>query len=104
MYVRLLGTFSVDVQGSPVVARRWRLRKARTLVAMLALAPRQRMHRDQVIDRLWPDLDARAGSHNLHQVLYVARLALGSDEAHALLKVQHEEVLLCAHCAIRVDA
>ncbi|HEU5441188.1 MAG TPA: hypothetical protein VFU88_18020 [Ktedonobacterales bacterium] len=31
----------------------WRRRRARTLVKLLALAPRRRQHREQVVDALW---------------------------------------------------
>jgi DNA-binding SARP family transcriptional activator len=31
----------------------WRLRRARTLVKLLTLAPRHRLHREQVVDALW---------------------------------------------------
>jgi hypothetical protein len=37
--VRLLGAFQVNVGGA-AVPERWRLRKARTLIKMLALAPK----------------------------------------------------------------
>ena len=58
--VKLLGGFAVVADGDPVEDP-WRLRKARTLVKLLALAPDHRIHRDVVIDRLWPDADADAG-------------------------------------------
>jgi DNA-binding SARP family transcriptional activator len=43
--IRLLGGFEVTVAGRPVAADAWRLRKAKTLVKLLALASGQRMHR-----------------------------------------------------------
>ena len=33
----------------------WRLRRAKTLVKLLALAPERRLHRDQVVELLWPE-------------------------------------------------
>ena len=57
--VQLLGSFAVNVDGVRAEAGGWRLRKAKLLVAMLALAPGQRRHREQVLDRLWPDFDRR---------------------------------------------
>ena len=53
--ISLLGGFSVTIDGEPVPDR-WRLRKAKTLVKLLALAPSHRLHRDLVVDRLWPYL------------------------------------------------
>jgi DNA-binding SARP family transcriptional activator len=68
----------------------WRLRKARTLVKLLALAPAHRLHREQLIAALWPDREPEAAANNLHQVLHVARRQLGAgalelhDDAIAL--------------------
>jgi hypothetical protein len=52
--IRLLGEFGIDRDDVPVDAREWRLRKARTLVKVLALAPGQRLHRDVLLELLWP--------------------------------------------------
>lgn len=49
--IRLLGRFAVSVDGSEVEAQ-WRLRKAKTLVKLLALAAGNHLHRDVLIDRL----------------------------------------------------
>jgi predicted ATPase/DNA-binding SARP family transcriptional activator len=76
--VRLLGGFAVLADGRALDAP-WRLRKARTLVKLLALAPGHRMHREVLVDRLWPDADPAAGANNLHQALHAARRVLGPD-------------------------
>ena len=76
--IKVLGGFSIVVDGDPV-DRRWRLRKAKTLVKLLALASDHRIHREVVIDRLWPDADPDAGANNLHQALHAARRVLGND-------------------------
>ncbi len=59
--------------------RTWRLRKARTLVKVLALAPGRRVHREQMMELLWPELTATAAQNNLHQALHAARRAVGAD-------------------------
>jgi hypothetical protein len=59
----------------------WRLRKAKTLVKLLVLAPGHRLHREQVIAVLWPDRPPAAAANNLHQVLHVARRQLDGGEA-----------------------
>ena len=72
----LLGGFSAAVEGAPVPTTAWRLKKARELVKLLALAPGHRLHREQVMDVLWRDLAPAAAANNLHQAVYVARRAL----------------------------
>jgi tetratricopeptide (TPR) repeat protein len=63
--VRLLGGFAVQVGSRPVPPGGWRLRKARDLVKLLALAPEHRLHREQVMELLWPERDAAAATNNL---------------------------------------
>ncbi|WP_035127614.1 AfsR/SARP family transcriptional regulator [Conexibacter woesei] len=82
--ITLLGGFSVAIDGAPVDERAWRLRKARSLVKVAALAPGRRVHRDVVAELLWPDRDATAAANNLHQVLHAARRALDAPGALTL--------------------
>jgi DNA-binding SARP family transcriptional activator len=74
----LLGGFSVVIRGQPV-ADHWRLRKAKTLVKLLALAPRHRLHRDAIVDTLWPNAAPEAASNNLHQLLHNIRRMMGPE-------------------------
>ena len=77
--VCLLGGFSVATEDGVVEESAWRLRKAKALVKLLALAPDRRLHRERLADLLWPDRDAEAAANNLHQVLHAARRAIGTD-------------------------
>ena len=79
--------------GRPVAADAWRLRKAKTLVKLLALARGHRLHRDVLVAVLWPDRDAASATNNLHQALYVARRALAGT-SEALCSLRDDVVLL----------
>jgi predicted ATPase/DNA-binding SARP family transcriptional activator len=83
--LHLLGGFSASVDGVPVDDRAWRLRKAKALVKLVALAPERRVHKEVAAETLWPDREARAGANNFHQALHAARRALGATEALALV-------------------
>ncbi len=74
--VFLAGGFRVYVGDREVPPGAWRLRKASAAVKLLALAPGFALHRDQLLEALWPDLDPQAATNNLHQALYFARNAL----------------------------
>ena len=74
--VSLLGGFSVRIGGQPI-GNHWRLRKAKTLVKLLALAPGHRLHRDLVADMLWPGVEPQVAANNLHQVLHNIRRMIG---------------------------
>jgi predicted ATPase len=77
--VNLLGGFGAAVDGIEVPPAAWRLKKARELVKLLALAPGHRLHREQAMDVLWPDRAPAAAANNLHQALHVARRALAAE-------------------------
>jgi DNA-binding SARP family transcriptional activator len=96
--VSLLGGFSITVAGEPV-ADRWRLRKAKALVKLLALAPGHRLHRDVVIDTFWPDAEPRAAANNLHQVLHYVRSVTGGSS----IALHDDVVLLCPGGGLTVD-
>jgi predicted ATPase len=75
----------------------WRLRKGRELVKMLALAPEHRLHREQLMDALWPERDPDAAANNLHQVVHVARRAVGAES------IVLREELLALQAGVDVD-
>src|SRR6266508_3186031 len=77
----LLGAFRVVVGDREVPDDAWRLRKPRQLLKILALAPDHRLHREQVMDLLWPDLDPAAAANNLHKSLHVLRNVLEPERA-----------------------
>lgn len=84
LVVRLLGRFSVEVDGHAVPDDAWRQRRAAAVVQMLALAPGHRLAREQMIDALWPHLSLEAGTANLRKAAHHARRALGIDDGVVL--------------------
>jgi predicted ATPase/DNA-binding SARP family transcriptional activator len=100
MEIRLLGGFGAVVDGVEVDERAWRLRKARTLVKVLALAPAHRLHREVAADLLWPDADASAAQNNLHQAVYAARRAIGADA----IALEDGMLVLAGDVRVDVDA
>lgn len=99
--IRVLGGFEVSVDGRRVPAQAWQQRRASELVKLLALAPRHRLQREQVIDALWPDLPPDAGAANLRKAAHYARAALGSKEAVVL---RGGQVSLWPDAELAVDA
>jgi DNA-binding SARP family transcriptional activator/pimeloyl-ACP methyl ester carboxylesterase len=99
--VRILGTFDVRVNGRPLSAGAWTQRRASDLLKLLALSPRHRLHREQVIDSLWPEFEREAGAANLHKAAHYARKALG-DADSIVLREGH--VVMWPDGLIEVDA
>ena len=79
--IKLLGGFAVSIGPRAVSEAGWRLRKAKTLVKLLALAPNHSLHREQLMETLWPDLDPQAASNNLRKTLHIARRALEPSQS-----------------------
>lgn len=98
--VLLLGGFEVRVDGEPVRASAWTQARARDLVKLLALAPGHRLLRDQVVEALWPQLDAEAGAANLYKAAHHARRAIGPADAVVL---RSGEVLLAPDVRVETD-
>ncbi|MET1088450.1 MAG: BTAD domain-containing putative transcriptional regulator, partial [Arthrobacter sp.] len=74
--IRLLGGFRVSVGARVIADGEWRLRKAKAVVKLLALAPGHRLQREQVLDYLWPGLDPAAAGGQLRKVVHEARRVL----------------------------
>ncbi len=98
--VSLLGGFGVTVDDVAVPAGAWSRRHAASLVKLLALAPGRRLHREQVMDALWPGLPPDAAAPRLHKAAHYARRALGDDDA---LVLRHDAVALLPGADVRVD-
>jgi predicted ATPase/DNA-binding SARP family transcriptional activator len=101
--ISLLGGFVVARDDSVVPSNAWRLRKGADLVKLLALAPGHRLHRDQVMDALWPDKDPAAASNNLYQALHAARNALGSKAGDGWLDLRDGVLSLEPGPGLRID-
>jgi DNA-binding SARP family transcriptional activator len=99
--VMLLGGFRTIVDGVEVASDAWSQRRARDLVKLLALAPRRRMHREQVIDALWPELPVSAGGANLRKAVHFARRALGWEDAITIIEGMVE---LAPDATVTVDS
>jgi DNA-binding SARP family transcriptional activator/tetratricopeptide (TPR) repeat protein len=99
--VTVLGRFTVTVDEVPVAEASWRRRHAAAIVKVLALAPGHRMHREQVIDLVWPGDTIAAAVPKLHKAAHFARRAIGVPDAVLL---RGDQVVLCPGAIITVDA
>ena len=99
----LLGGFRVSVGSRTIEHDQWRLRNSAALVKLLALAPSHRLHREQVIDLLWPDSGRRTASNSLRQALFAARKALDPAAGSRYLASEDEQLTLCPGRDLWVD-
>jgi predicted ATPase/DNA-binding SARP family transcriptional activator/DNA-binding CsgD family transcriptional regulator len=99
----LLGGFRVSVGSRTLTQDAWRLRKAAALIKLLALAPGHRLHREQIMDLLWPDSGRRAASNNLRKTLHSARKVLDPTAGFYHLASENESLVLCPKSDLWVD-
>jgi DNA-binding SARP family transcriptional activator/alpha-beta hydrolase superfamily lysophospholipase len=99
--IRLLGEFALDIDGRPVPALAFSRRSAAALVKLLALAPSRRLHREQVMDALWPGLPPQDAANNLHKAAHYARRGTG---VRGSVLLRNEIVALFPGAEVAVDA
>jgi len=103
--IEVLGRFQVQVGGRVLAEESWRRRKPAAVLKLLALAPGHRLHREQLMDALWPDLDLAASAANLRKAVHHARSVLEgvASGASAAITSEADTVALVAGAAIDVD-
>jgi len=75
----LLGGFRVE-RGSVVADSAWQQRRsAKMLVKLIALHPGHALHREQIMEMLWPDADFGSTVNSFGKALHAARRALEPD-------------------------
>ena len=101
--IKLLGGFHVWVGPRILQEDRWHLRKARSLIKLLALSAGHRLHREQVMETLWPHLQKRAASNNLRRTLHATRSALDPAESARYVASEEGWLVLCPGGPLWVD-
>jgi predicted ATPase/DNA-binding SARP family transcriptional activator/DNA-binding CsgD family transcriptional regulator len=101
--IKLLGGFRVWVGSRIIEEDQWHLRKARSLVKLLALSPGHRLHREKVMDLLWPALGKEAASNNLRRVLHPTRKTLDPALGSRYLASEEGWLVLCPGGMLWVD-
>ena len=82
--ITLLGGFAVSVDGTLTRSGGWSRRAAAALVKILALAPGHALHREQILDRLWPHEAPAQSAPRLHKAAHYARRAAGRTDGIVL--------------------
>jgi len=99
--IRVLGGFRISVDGRETSEQDWRRSRSAALVKLLALAPRCRLHREQAMEALWPDLAPDAAAANLRKAVHFARRTLGE---HEVIGGDAEFIALGPKAGLTIDA
>lgn len=96
--LQVLGGFGAQRGEEQIADTAWRRPPARTLIKLLAVQRGHRLHQDQVLDLLWPDLSPESAATALRKALTYARRALEPGlpprAPSAYLQVNHGVMLL----------
>jgi TolB-like protein/DNA-binding SARP family transcriptional activator/Flp pilus assembly protein TadD len=98
-YLRLFGSPSIEREGGLPLTGRVAQRHRLALLALIAMAPVDRLSRDKLIAYLWPESDTERGRNLLKVSTYVLRTTLGEG---AVLS-EGDDLRLNAD-VVRVDA
>jgi DNA-binding SARP family transcriptional activator len=74
--LRLLGGFRAERAGVGWPVSGWHRRTAKTLTKLLATTPGHRLHREQILEILWPEVDPESALNSFGKALHAARHAL----------------------------
>jgi predicted ATPase/DNA-binding SARP family transcriptional activator len=93
--VHSLGRFQVVRGGTPVPAEAWRRRSVLMLFTCLLSASGHRLHREQVIDALWPEADLPVATRELHRALHALRTIVDrASDVPSALRLEGEMLVL----------
>ena len=82
--VELLGGFGLVLDGERLAPAAFARRDATHLVELLALTAGHRMHRERVVDALWPDVAHDVVGNRLHKAAHFVRRATGRPDSIVL--------------------
>lgn len=93
--VRTLGAFAVLLCDTPIPETVWRRRAPLALFTCLLGARGHRMHREQIVETLWPELEPAAATRRLHRTLHALRTILaGPGQETNPLQYEGEMIVL----------
>lgn len=106
--VSLLGGFRVELGDPATPISGWQRRSAKTLTKLLATAPGHALHREQVLELLWPGSNLDSALNSFGKALHAARRAfqpglLPRQQSPYLLMIDSMVALNVEHVVVDAD-
>ncbi|MCK6619042.1 MAG: AAA family ATPase [Calditrichia bacterium] len=103
----LLGGFCLCLGEREISEAAFQSRKALNLIKLLSIAPKHQLHRDQILDTLWPSLEPLSASAQLYKAIHYARKVFESADqtidAESILQFHKEILSLTAPDGVHTD-
>lgn len=101
-----LGHFSLGVAERRVDFERWQRKQSLTLLKYLVTLRGRAVHRERLIERLWPGVPERRGRERLKVTVYALRRALGGAgvAGEIIVTCDHSYLLKREHLWVDADA
>lgn len=80
--IRCFGALEIHCGDRPIPTSKFERRLAVKLLEMLVLAGGAPLHRDVLVESLWPDSAGQGGANRLHGVVHALRVAIEPDARH----------------------
>lgn len=102
--INLLGPFEVWAGGDLIIDHRWRHRKAKSLLKLLALERGRALNREQLLETLWPGMEPAAAGNNLRKGIHRLRTTLGPRRGEpSVIQLRDRMVVLCDDVSLDID-
>jgi DNA-binding SARP family transcriptional activator len=101
--LQVLGGFSVSADDRVLIGEAWPRSRARAVLKLLGASPGHRLHREQVMDAVWPDLSPEGASAQLYKAVHFIRVKLAGEGVEPIIRVADERVELLGAVAVDVD-
>ena len=99
-----LGKFALAANGSGIALEKWKRRQAVTLLKILANNLDRPVHRERILDCLWPDVDEERGWGRLKVTIYYLRTQLRASGVNEDAVQTIGEAYLLRRDTVLVDA
>ena len=100
----LLGRFELRAGRDVIIDQAWHHRNAKTLLKLLATQSDRSLHREQVLEAFWANLDPSAAAANLRKVLFDLRTELTAQRVtDPVISVADDLVVLSPGVSLDID-
>jgi len=101
--LQVLGGFSLRADDRVLIDERWQRSKAKAMLKLLGIAPGHRLHREQIVDLVWPDLPPERAIDQLYKTVHFIRSETTRVGLGPIVRTADERIELADAVAVDAD-